>query len=176
MTFDEALRPITGYEGCYSVTPDGRVRSDRNSRWLVSFIGRHGYPAVTLSVNGRTRQFLVHRLVALAWIPNDDPARKTQVNHLSGVKSDNRRENLEWCTPGQNHLHAFRTLGRSIGAAQREHAKRMGTATRTLTPEQVRDARGRAAGGETLTSVAASLGLCIATTHSLIHRRTYRDI
>lgn len=64
----------------------------------------------------------------------------------------------------------------SIGAAQREHAKRMGTATRTLTPEQVRDARGRAAGGETLTSVAASLGLCIATTHSLIHRRTYRDI
>lgn len=185
---NDELRPIAGFDGSYSVTSDGRVLShprtvDRRGksmtvpgRWLQSFPDRAGYLVVALSIGGKPKHHLVHRLVAGAWLQNPSPATRKQVNHLSGVTSDNRHTNLEWCTPQENVLHSFRVLGRVHGPGVREHAKRMGTAQRTLTAEQVLNARARKAAGETLTSIAASLNLSMATTHSLIHRRTYRDI
>lgn len=175
MPFD--LRPIPGFEGHYSVTRDGRVWSHKWSGLLLKPMkNATGYLFVSLSMGGKPRHFLVHRLVALAWIPNSSPLTLVQVNHLNGIKTDNNDTNLEWCTGQHNVLHSFRNLGRVHSAAVRAQAKSMGTATRTLTPEQVRRARERSAGGESLTSIAASLPLSKGATHSLIHRRTYRDI
>lgn len=66
----------------------------------------NAYLCVNISTNGKLKSFKVHRLVAQAFIPN--PENKPQVNHISGVKTDNRVENLEWVTANENMLHAFK--------------------------------------------------------------------
>lgn len=68
-------------------------------------IGKHGYSRVSLMVNRKRKTFYVHRLVAIAFIPN--PKGKREVNHINGIKADNRLENLEWCTSLENLQHAF---------------------------------------------------------------------
>lgn len=67
-----------------------------------------GYDFVTLSYNGSTVQYYVHRLVAEAFIEND--YLKPEVNHINGNKKDNRAENLEWVTRGENLTHKYRVL------------------------------------------------------------------
>lgn len=65
-----------------------------------------GYMNIIIS----SKNYLVHRLVGKAFIPN--PENKPEINHKNGVIIDNRVENLEWVTKSENHLHAYRVLGR----------------------------------------------------------------
>lgn len=64
-----------------------------------------GYPEVAVKINGKFISKKVHRLVALAFIPNHE--NKPQVNHINGITSDNRVENLEWCTALENNVHSY---------------------------------------------------------------------
>ncbi|MDE9537232.1 HNH endonuclease signature motif containing protein [Xenorhabdus bovienii] len=82
----------------------------------------------------RYRSYQVHRLVALAWIPNPD--NKPQVNHINGMKSDNRVENLEWVTNLENRRHSGEKLFRNI-----PHGEQVGTAK--LTAKDVIEIRER---------------------------------
>lgn len=107
---------VLGYEGKYQVSSDGQVRSlDRLSSHgrrirgvMLSQMKLKGYPAVHLSKNGNIKMCTVHRLVATAFLPASKG--RTQVNHKNGIKTDNRVENLEWCTPSENERHSYRVL------------------------------------------------------------------
>lgn len=104
------------YRGvCITVFSDGSVivwnpeKSNRHSRRTFGQLDQYGYCRVKIIVNGVLKNARVHRLVALAFIPN--PYNKPSINHRNGNKSDNRVENLEWCTPQENVDHMIGVLG-----------------------------------------------------------------
>lgn len=103
---------IVGFEGCYQLSNYFRVRNivkrsgTRVGKILVQQ-NQTGYFVVCLSKNGIKKTYGIATLVALQHMPN--PCNKPEVNHINGIKTDNRPENLEWVTASENTKHAFRT-------------------------------------------------------------------
>lgn len=102
----EEWRPIEGYEGLYEVSNLGRVRSiDRivNKHLINGKIlnVRNGiYLTVTLSKNGKAKQMTIHRIVAIAFIPNQN--NYGYIDHIDGNKHNNNASNLRWVTCSMN--------------------------------------------------------------------------
>lgn len=84
----------------YSISNLGSVRNDKTGRILKTYTKPSGYMQVQLG--RKTIPQYIHRLVAKAFIPNND--NKPQVNHKNGIKCDNKVENLEWVTASENDL------------------------------------------------------------------------
>lgn len=109
---NEIWKPINGFEGLYEVSNTGLVRS--MDRVIVTKRGvkkplkgkilkpnmNDGYAYICLSKDGKELKYKAHRLVAEAFIPNPD--NLPYINHKNECKSDNRVENLEWCTKWYN--------------------------------------------------------------------------
>jgi len=100
------MKDVIGYEGYYLVSEDGQVYSVRNKKYLALAYKPNGYIYAQLNVLGQKKTVRVHRLVAEAFVPNPDG--KPYVNHINGIKSDNRSANLEWVCGRENNLHAIR--------------------------------------------------------------------
>lgn len=94
----EEFRPIKDFERYY-VSNLGRVLNIRTGRFLT-MTDNHGYLVVNISKNGKARNFLVHRLVSQAFIEN--PNNYDTVDHINGIKTDNRAENLQWLSQSDN--------------------------------------------------------------------------
>lgn len=101
---DEVWKPIKDFEGYYEVSNKGRIKSLKRNIILNQGNITRGYLGVSLAKEGIHYSKRVHKLVAQAFMPN--PANKPSINHINGNKKDNRVENLEWCTPGENMQHA----------------------------------------------------------------------
>lgn len=102
----EEWRPVVGYEGLYEVSDWGNVRSlnynkTNQVKLLKQVAAKDGYLVVCLHKNGKQKEGKIHRLVATAFIPNQDD--KPTVDHINGNKTDNRVENLRWATQMENN-------------------------------------------------------------------------
>ena len=102
----EQWRDIDGYEGMYQVSDLGREQTKKYGYWRVMkpIKSSNGYLHLDLSKDGKNKTFSVHRLVAQAFIPNDDET-KTQINHRNECKSENKVSNLEWCSASYNQTY-----------------------------------------------------------------------
>lgn len=116
----EEWLPVVGWESFYEVSNMGRVRNlprvcwNGKVEWLMhskimktSDNGK-GYRSITLNSGRKAVKILyVHRLVAFAFVQNDDAENKIAINHIDGVKHNNRADNIEWVTYAQNSRHAI---------------------------------------------------------------------
>ena len=100
----EVWKDIEGYEGYYQVSNLGRVKSLKwnKERILKPFVDSSKYQRVKLSSNLKEKNFLVHRLVAIAFITD---GREQFVNHIDGDKLNNNLLNLEWVNKSENVHH-----------------------------------------------------------------------
>lgn len=104
---EEEWLPISGYVGLYEVSNYGRVKSLGNGicnskkKILLPSKNTCGYLRIMLYKNGKSKRFLVHRLVACSFLPNW--CNEEQVNHIDEDKQNNHVENLEWCNVKYNN-------------------------------------------------------------------------
>lgn len=130
---EEVWKDIRGYEGYYQISSCGRIKSlDRKvkhlkggyaikkGKILKQCYDKDGYLLVVLYKNNKKRTRRVHRLVAMAFIPN--PNNYPQINHRDEDKTNNTVQNLEWCDAKYNNAYGTRTERIFKQTKRNEHA------------------------------------------------------
>ncbi len=176
----EIWKDVPGYEGIYQVSNLGNVKSlnhfinnKHNSkslkkgRILKKFISKKGYLTTSLSKNIKRYSPGIHRIVALAFIPN--PEKKPQVNHINGIKTDNRVENLEWSTNKENQIHAVKNGLCNPNFGEKHHMSK-------LTNEQVLEARKLHYDGVSNKFLSKKYNITPTAMGNILRKKTYINI
>lgn len=118
----EVWRQIKGCEGAYEISSFGRVKSLKSGKPLIMKpkVESNGYLRISLYNNKKGRSVLVHKLVAEAFLGQRPDGM--QVNHIDGDKTNNKVDNLEYCTCSENIKHAYNT---GLKEKCREHGSSM---------------------------------------------------
>lgn len=164
---EKTWKPIAGYENLYAVSDFGdvvKVKSSNNQHKKgkqLKFNMIKGYCHVQLHLNGNGKMVRVHRLVAQSFIPN--PMNKPHVNHLNGVKNDNRVCNLEWCTPSENEKHSYDVLGKR-------------PPNTVISKNDAIAIIERYSNGEKLAKISLDYGVSVSCLHGLVNGRTHKGL
>lgn len=182
---NELWKPVVGYEGYYEASSGGRIRSldrivvrsvgnfHREGALLNPSLNAYGYLRVALSVGGVGRTRTVHSLIAQAFLPNPpgEVSAKSDgwsINHIDGIKTNNRVENLEYVTKSGNIRHAWENKLLSHSGMKNSQA--------TLTDQDIRDIRAAYAGGEPQSSLRARYGKSSSTISYIVRRITWTHV
>jgi len=190
---NEIWKDINGYEGLYQISSLGRVKSfakvktgKRPSRGY--YCGREiymsicdngrGYMFVSIRCGSKKKNKYIHRLLAQHFIPN--PQNKPQVNHINGIKSDNRIENLEWVTERENAIHAFKNgYLHQLPKMQKlaSEATRGEQNTRSILKDiDIPIIFKMNKAGHIQSSIAKHFGVCRATIGYVLNRKTWNHV
>jgi hypothetical protein len=178
-TVAEVWRLITAHPD-YEVSNLGRVRRitpGSNSTYVGKIRKLNptwmGYLQITLRFAGEAKRFkthYVHRLVADAFLAA--PEQRAEINHVDGIKTDNRASNLEWCSRSENHLHAYR-----IGLQSARYAHR-GTDTwnSVLDETAVRVIRAMSAEGKSGCAIGKAMGIKPGTVYAVLSGFSWKHV
>lgn len=155
---------ITGYKDYY-IYPDGRVFRISNGKFVYP-CKANGYLVVSLHKEGVRKTHFLHRIIASHFIPN--PENKPQVNHINGVRYDNRVENLEWATAKENINHYYEN--------HYDPSKDKRTHNRRLTSQAVIKIREMLVSGIKVTDIAKQFEVLPCIISQIKHNKTYQNI
>ena len=109
----EIWKDVFGYEGLYKVSNFANIFSCINNRLLTPYFRKNKYVTITLSKNGKSKTFSLHRVVAIPFLINE--FNYIDINHKDFDKHNNYVNNLEWCTRSENIFHAYKNGLRKTG-------------------------------------------------------------
>lgn len=177
---EEVWKFVDGYDGRYSVSNHGRVRSHdmmmgnrhqsktiRKGRILKPSLDGKKYLNVKLCLNGKQTSVKVHRLVAMCFVPN--VGGKPQVNHIDGVKQNNHASNLEWCTNTENIVHAYQNGLIATNNGERHHNAR-------ITEDGAQDIIKRMNNGESLSSISRLYSVSVTSIWNMKVGKTWSHL
>lgn len=168
----ERWMPVVGYEGVYSVSDHGRVKSlarpfpSTKKEKILKGGKVKGYRIIGLCWYGVRYQRGVHRLVLDAFVGSSE----LECNHINGIKDDNRLENLEWVTKSENMLHSIHILG-NINPSGEDNA------SSKLTENDVISIRYQYASGViTYKDLGVEFKVSQGTIGEIVRRRTWKHV
>lgn len=181
---NEEWKDVKNFEGYYEVSNMGNVRRKKSKTFykdgrvanfsqtvLKPTLNHKGYKRVYLSVNSKKYSKYIHRLVAETFI--DDTENKRTVNHINGIKTDNRVVNLEWMTNSENLKHAFHT---GLFDNRNKKFSGSGNPSSKLIKEEVLEIRKLKNNGVSTVTLSKMYNISESQIRSIYARRTWKNV